>query len=375
MGARANRPASWEACIDGLYESVGEEDAFAPALGRLRPFFDAQSVTLLTTHERAAGRLHIAACGVPAGSLVEYHSHFFMHDEWLKATWARAGMQEGAAYRGNDLVPRRELMKSYFWKEFLFRYGIIDIAAAVVQVQHENTPASVITFHRFAGQSPYPPSVVPRLRDLVPHLRRCLKLHRRLAPQLAIGSTLIELFHEAAAPLLLLAVDGNVIEANRAAQNMLDQNDSVIRRDANGCLMYRSQQGWSPMQAEIAGLGEHDQKLSPSRIALAAPGATMSLHLVQGALSDRLVVHRVTAICSVAVDGGPACASKLRSKFGLTIMETRVATLLMDGRSVTEIAKELASVPATIRTHLQALFAKTGTRRQGQLVSVLMNGA
>ncbi len=167
----------------------------------------------------------------------------------------------------------------------------------------------------------------------------------------------------------------NVIETNRAAQSMLDQNDSVIRQGANGCLMYRSQQGWCAVESEISRLSEHDQKVTPSRVALAAPGATISLHLVQGALSDRLVVHRVTAICSIAVDAGPACASKLRSKFGLTIMETRVATLLMDGRSVTEIAKELASVPATIRTHLQALFAKTGTRRQGQLVSVLMNGA
>jgi DNA-binding CsgD family transcriptional regulator len=57
--------------------------------------------------------------------------------------------------------------------------------------------------------------------------------------------------------------------------------------------------------------------------------------------------------------------------FGLTATQARVASLLAEGSSLAEIARDIGITPGTARNHLKAVFARTGTRRQGELVSLL----
>ena len=54
--------------------------------------------------------------------------------------------------------------------------------------------------------------------------------------------------------------------------------------------------------------------------------------------------------------------------FGLTAAETRVAMAMLDGKTVEMLADELCISRNTARTHLQRLFAKTGTTRQADLI-------
>ncbi|HEU0202427.1 MAG TPA: LuxR C-terminal-related transcriptional regulator [Burkholderiaceae bacterium] len=60
----------------------------------------------------------------------------------------------------------------------------------------------------------------------------------------------------------------------------------------------------------------------------------------------------------------------LERLFDLTPAERRVFGLLLADRSPREIAGELRIAVTTVRTHLQSLFAKTGTRRQSELVAL-----
>jgi len=61
----------------------------------------------------------------------------------------------------------------------------------------------------------------------------------------------------------------------------------------------------------------------------------------------------------------------LRQLFDLTPAEASVAQALAHGEALEDIAAELAVSLATIKTHLQKLFRKTGTCRQGELVAML----
>ncbi len=65
--------------------------------------------------------------------------------------------------------------------------------------------------------------------------------------------------------------------------------------------------------------------------------------------------------------------AELRSLFGLTPAEARVACRLV-GETVDEIAEALHVSVATVRSHVQHLLAKTGTRRQSELVRLLVSG-
>jgi DNA-binding CsgD family transcriptional regulator len=61
----------------------------------------------------------------------------------------------------------------------------------------------------------------------------------------------------------------------------------------------------------------------------------------------------------------------LRDVFLLTRAEIRLAKRLSCGESLSEIADRLGVSVATLRVQLKTLFQKTGTSRQGQLVSLL----
>jgi DNA-binding CsgD family transcriptional regulator len=65
----------------------------------------------------------------------------------------------------------------------------------------------------------------------------------------------------------------------------------------------------------------------------------------------------------------------LQLLFGLTAAEGRVLALLLDDCRPREIADELQISITTVRSHLKALFAKTTTRRQSELVALAWSAA
>ena len=66
-------------------------------------------------------------------------------------------------------------------------------------------------------------------------------------------------------------------------------------------------------------------------------------------------------------------ASDLEQLFDLSPAEARLAQLLADGMSMEEAALQLGVSRNTVRSQLQAAFAKTGTNRQGDLVRLLLS--
>src|SRR5262245_58539705 len=63
---------------------------------------------------------------------------------------------------------------------------------------------------------------------------------------------------------------------------------------------------------------------------------------------------------------------RLRSHFGLTPAEARLALHLVTGQTLRSAAAKLSISYETARTHLKNIFKKTGTCRQTQLVIVVL---
>ena len=61
----------------------------------------------------------------------------------------------------------------------------------------------------------------------------------------------------------------------------------------------------------------------------------------------------------------------LREFYRFTQAETRLAALLADGHSLNEAAELHSVTQETVRSQLKAIFQKTGTKRQAELVRML----
>ena len=64
--------------------------------------------------------------------------------------------------------------------------------------------------------------------------------------------------------------------------------------------------------------------------------------------------------------------SELMQRFDLTRSEARLASWLSDGGTITGYASIHGVSAGTVRTHLKAVFAKTGVHRQAQLASLVL---
>jgi DNA-binding CsgD family transcriptional regulator len=97
------------------------------------------------------------------------------------------------------------------------------------------------------------------------------------------------------------------------------------------------------------------------------------LHIlpVHGAARTPFLGARVLlTLTAVEPRTGPKVALLTRV-FGLTPAEARLATIIAEGLSLEHAAEKLGISKATARNHLLAVFAKTDTHRQGELIALL----
>jgi DNA-binding NarL/FixJ family response regulator len=85
-------------------------------------------------------------------------------------------------------------------------------------------------------------------------------------------------------------------------------------------------------------------------------------------LSPSVQVRVLDALSAVGPPAGPARQRGRELPDGLTTREAEVLALVAEGLSNTEIAARLHVSMATVKTHINNLFAKTGVRDRAQAV-------
>ncbi len=363
----------WDTCVDHLYDSVGLEDRLTEALSRFRPFFDSSAVVFATTPDPRTQQstLLSGAVGLPTAAWVEYVGHFNVYDEWVKAGLARNMEFPGGVARGSALVPEHELRRSYFWREWLARYNVGDIISCVIEPLAPDRASSFVTFQRRDGQPQFSDADLVKLAALAPHLRRALRLHRRLAPQLAVGSTLMQLFQAAEAPMLLVGRDGTLLDHNPAAQAAIDSREPLIALRSSR-LQYRCDQIWHHVGIRLE---TFDTETFPAfEITLQSDQgdqALLEVRRVHGAFSDKLASHAAVAVCTLSRKP-QEFGTQFRLRHRLTLTEWRIVLHLTKGLSPAQTAAALGVRLTTVRTHIRSILVKTGSKRQAQLIAKIL---
>ncbi|RAK63363.1 helix-turn-helix transcriptional regulator [Phenylobacterium kunshanense] len=93
------------------------------------------------------------------------------------------------------------------------------------------------------------------------------------------------------------------------------------------------------------------------------------------AAGDPNLKNLVDALTEAMARADAGRERQLRDGWSLSRQEARVALHLIDGGTVATCAAEFSVAESTIRTHLKAIFAKTGRNRQAQLGSLLKNNS
>jgi len=170
---------------------------------------------------------------------------------------------------------------------------------------------------------------------------------------------------------ILIGRDGRVIDFNSQAESLLGTTIEVVRGQLTAGDR-RANEGLLSLLANAVD-GDRHVHAAPGAVLLPQPsGRTVVAYMAPVSSSLRERVPEVSGIV-ILLDPNlrEPSESLLQQVFGLTPAEVQLALDLVkhqDLRSVAEVRK--VSV-GTLRVQLKSIFAKTNTKRQGQLLALL----
>lgn len=242
----------------------------------------------------------------------------------------------------------------------------------------EEKVTSGITVHRTRRQGDYHQTHIERFEFLLPHLERAVSIGFRLGTFGATQQISLQILDANPSAIVVLDEQGCVVFANRAAREMASAKDglaissrgvSLQRRTDNDRLQNLIGRALGVARGEAAKPAGAMQALRPSS------KRPYSI-LVSPLGKSPFVLTRIRpAACIVITDPETSSAVSgdlLRSLYGLTPAEIRLAIHLASGMSLQSAATELAISYKTARTQLAVIFRKTSTSRQGELVRLLL---
>jgi DNA-binding CsgD family transcriptional regulator len=255
-----------------------------------------------------------------------------------------------------------------FLNEFLYRYGLIWWSGIVFAA---GASPWILSFKQTAQQLPFGPEEKKKLKSLRLRLGEAATLSRIVGRRVLTGiADALDLIEQ---PALVLGRGGVVLSHNSAADALFDEGIRISNR-------------------KLVVFDDADRALrdAADRIGAAhGPGqAAVDPIIIRRRWPKRPVIARLLAIPMSARGpflGGSVLvllsdpdkatrlvpAAVLAQAFGLTPAEGRLAQLLGHGVPVHEAANTLNIAYETARNQLKAIYAKTETHRQSELVALL----
>jgi DNA-binding CsgD family transcriptional regulator len=279
--------------------------------------------------------------------------------------------------RGEELVSHDHLLKTEFYNDLLARYEMESMTLLSCSPTVEQT--DVMPVWRRSQDGPMEEASIALLQTILPHAHIALQTRSRLEASVSLGHFADMALDAITMAVFLVTSTGRIRHMNKlAATHLLRPNG--LRLDS-GRLAATDPGEDAQIEFLISqAAGTHSN--SPK----AAPGGAMKISRrdTQSALQITVIptpdsFHAGEAAhCALVIVHDPSSLPKSRAAFmrqlyALTPTEARLADLLLEGLDVREAAERLSITLETCRFHTKRVLTKTGTRRQIELIRLMLS--
>jgi DNA-binding CsgD family transcriptional regulator/PAS domain-containing protein len=281
---------------------------------------------------------------------------------------------------GETLVPEEAFGEAAWladpgYRAVLAAFGLRYLVSALLQKEVQFGRVMALVRDERAGA--FRADERARLSWTAQHVGRALLLAHSLAEARGTQAILADVLDRSSRAIVVADAHATLVHANGAAKELLGRGDGL--RLVSGRLTAlragdaaRLHQLVVEAAATSAGSG-----VSPGgALRIPRPDGAADYMATVSPLSTALMrgTERRALVLVVITDPvgpSPASASSWREAFGLTDAEARVALGLLEGLAPAAIAARHGVSLPTVRSQIRSLFAKTGTRRQAELLVVL----
>ena len=354
--------------IDNIYDTALDATLWSGVLENLTEFVGGSAASIYCKSLATAAGAVYHQFGIDPHYQQLYFSKYVGLDP---TTPAHCLADTGQLVAVADVMPYREFADTRLHQEWATPQRIVDCLST--PLDKSATGAALFGVFRHEDHGMVDDEARRRAHLIVPHVRRAALIGNVL--KTAETTALMEALNGLAAAVFLVDRNGRVVFANPSGQAMLE--DRKILRLRNDALATADSR---PVLADvIAAAGEGDAGVGVSGIAVPlsappqAPWLAHVLPLTSGARRETGISFAAVAAVfvhqtSLAVPSAMESMSKL---YGLTPGELRVLAALSEFDGVSAVADAVGISQATVKTHLQRVFAKTGTNRQTELIKLV----
>lgn len=383
----------YDGLLHAIYETIDRSDAWKDFCARLRNSTGATSVHICAFDRQRIIYSYGAGFQVAQIEPLEWLRPLYHDDprlEWLRifplAKWLHFSDTEGAERASGQPVFEPQALAAGHRHVSVCK--LIDSAALTV----------MLACRCEAAQGPLPAEPRALLERLAAHLAR---VAHQQAQRYALNAS--ALAHRPTPPAMLVSASGEVLHSNEPAQRLLRKTTLVRVRARRLALaaphlarllediavsearLRARASGARAAAAQIRAMrivaGEADGRKAPSRAPPVASGPEVLYAfynvLTPGDAQADAQSADLRAIAALTFyhprSAAPVDDRVLAAAFDLTPAECRIAHLLAEGFTQKEIAARVGVQHDTVRKQLQSVFQKTATRRQPDLLRLLLH--
>lgn len=289
-------------------------------------------------------------------------------------------LYRGGFGRASQNFPDRMLEDTDWYREFMQPLGLAPEGpvAHVIEVG-AGRPVSGIAIMRRVGGRSIDDDDVATCNLLVPHLSNAMRIRSQRQRSEHQRGARTEILDRIPTGILLVDRELRCIITNRTGQRILDEADGLSLEDGRLRVAQRRDReqlaklvGWAtriaepaPMQGVFLGISRPSGRRAYAVAVARLFGATPDT-----AVGDRAAVVFLTDPAA----GQVSIRESFQKLYGLSPAESELVSLLAEGEPLEAISRIRGVRLSTTRTQLKRVFAKTQTRRQGEIVRLALTG-
>lgn len=361
-----------DSLIGAIYEGPTESPPWGKALDLIRSRLNAMHATLILRppSDEESGVM-VNAGSVSAPGVNSYEKRFFALDPFVR-------LPEGEVFTAEELIGS-SWRRSTMYTEYLEPIGIRHLLGADIYTRDGIECRFRVTRSEAAQKFSAEDKALVKL--LLPHLTRSIQLHARLdvleCERQLISGTVNRLL----LGMITFSPNGDIVDINEEARRILAEKDGISAVGQTLCVDSRSEgrELQKMIKQAAAGNTADDGPSMAEAMSISRPSGRAKL----GVLVRTIPIGRwsespqrpaaAVFLRDPESSGVQPSRELVRRLFGLTRMEASLALLLTEGQTLDEAAETLGVRRNTARTHLRAVFCKTGVTRQTLLVRLLLN--
>ena len=355
--------------INSIYAAVGKPELWTGVLDEIGKAMESDSIGFFAGAPDATKPALLAMTNIDPAAWKAFETYYATINPIMSI--AERKLSPNQVWISEEVISDAELMKTEFYADF-FKPNRMHYSLGLRLIV-EDGPTASFTCQRPLTWGPFPEAAKVMSLTLKPHLQRALTLHHRMGAMEAGTAGLEAALNAFERAVFGLGRDGRVMFCNGRAEAMVQAGDclrliqgrlSAISREQNR----RLQRLFSEAINVGAGVDSGNAMLVERRTGENPLQVTVTPFVSS-------IAGRSAQVAALVFVNDPASragsrAGLLRTLYELTPAEARIADLLLQGLDTREAAQELGLKVETVRLQTKKVLAKTGTRRQAELMKL-----